>query len=83
MTSLTHSASVIQQLHEDPKHYVRATFREGDDVYKEVGVRLKGGPGSFRMLDGNSKAAFTVKFNHFVKGQQFHGLRRIVLNNAV
>ena len=77
------SASAIQQLHEDPKHYVRATFREGDDVYKEVGVRLKGGPGSFRMLDGNSKAAFTVKFNHFVKGQRFHGLRRIILNNAV
>ena len=35
------SDSVIQQLHEDPKHYGRATFREGDDVYKEVGVRLK------------------------------------------
>ncbi|MCS5659985.1 MAG: CotH kinase family protein, partial [Dehalococcoidia bacterium] len=77
------SDSAIQQLHEDPKHYVRATFREGDDVYKEVGVRLKGGPGSFRMLEGNSKAAFTVKFNHFVKGQRFHGLRRIILNNAV
>ena len=77
------SDSAIQQLHEDPKHYVRATFREGDDVYKAVGVRLKGGPGSFRMLDGNSKAAFTVKFNHFVKGQRFHGLRRIILNNAV
>ena len=29
------SASAIQQLHEDPKHYVRATFREGDDVYKD------------------------------------------------
>jgi len=77
------SDSAIQQLHEDPKHYVRATFREGDDVYKEVGVRLKGGPGSFRMLEGNSKAAFTIKFNHFVKGQRFHGLRRIILNNAV
>jgi len=80
---LEFSDSAIQQLHEDPKHYVRATFREGDDVYKEVGVRLKGGHGSFRMLDGKSKAAFTVKFNHFVKGQRFHGLRRIILNNAV
>jgi hypothetical protein len=35
------------------------------------------------MLEGNSKAAFTIKFNHFVKGQRFHGLRRIILNNAV
>ena len=77
------SNEAIQQLHEDPKHYVRAIFREGDDIYEDVGVRLKGGHGSFRMLDGNSKAAFTIKFNHFVKGQRFHGLRRIILNNAV
>ncbi|HIA12832.1 MAG TPA: hypothetical protein EYN69_12305, partial [Flavobacteriales bacterium] len=77
------SDSSIQQLHEDPKHYVRATFREGNDIYKEVGVRLKGGHGSFRMLDGKSKAAFTIKFNYFVKEQRFHGLRRIILNNSI
>ena len=77
------SDDAIKQLHEKPKHYVRATFHEGNDVYKNVGVRLKGGYGSFRMLDGNSKAAFTVKFNQFVKGQRFHGLRRIILNNVV
>ena len=77
------SDDAIKQLHEKPKHYVQATFREGNDVYKNVGVRLKGGYGSFRMLDGNSKAAFTVKFNQFVKGQRFHGLRRIILNNVV
>ena len=77
------SDDAIKQLHEKPKHYVPATFREGNDVYKNVGVRLKGGYGSFRMLDGNSKAAFTVKFNQFVKDQRFHGLRRIILNNVV
>ncbi|HHZ90449.1 TPA: hypothetical protein EYN65_07950 [Candidatus Poribacteria bacterium] len=77
------SDRAIEQLHEEPKHYVRATFREGDDVYKDVGVRLKGGYGSFRMLDSDSKAAFTIKFNQFVKDQRFHGLRRIILNNAV
>ncbi|MEE3193186.1 MAG: CotH kinase family protein, partial [Candidatus Poribacteria bacterium] len=77
------SDDAIKQLHEKPKHYVPATFREGSDVYKNVGVRLKGGYGSFRMLDGNSKAAFTVKFNQFVKDQRFHGLRRIILNNIV
>ena len=77
------SDDAIKQLHEKPKHYVPATFREGSDVYKNVGVRLKGGYGSFRMLDGNSKTAFTVKFNQFVKDQRFHGLRRIILNNVV
>ena len=77
------SDHAIEQLREKPKHYVRATFREGDDIYKNVGVRLKGGYGSFRMLEGDSKAAFTVKFNQFVKDQRFHGLRRIILNNVV
>ena len=52
-------------------------------MYRRVGVRLKGNWGSFRMLDGQSKAAFTIKFNAFEKKQRFHGLRRIVLNNAV
>jgi hypothetical protein len=77
------SDASIQQLHENPKQYVRGTFREGSDIYAEVGIRLKGGWGSFRMLDGESKAAFTIKFNAFVPGQRFHGLRRIVLNNGV
>ena len=77
------SDDAIEQLHEAPKHYVRATFREGDEVYRNVGVKLKGGWGSFRMLDGHSKAGFTVKFNQFVKDMRFHGLRRIILNNAV
>ncbi len=77
------SDGAIEQLHESPKHYVRATFREGEEVYRNVGVKLKGGWGSFRMLDGHSKAAFTVKFNQFVKDMRFHGLRRIILNNAV
>ena len=77
------SDDAIELLREEPKDYVRGTFREGDDVYPDVGVRLKGSWGSFRMLDGRSKAAFTIKFNEFNKGQRFHGLRRIVLNNGI
>lgn len=45
-----------------------------------VGVRLKG-EGSFRDLNG--KAAFKLKFNEFVKGQKFLGLKRMTLNNMV
>jgi hypothetical protein len=77
------SDDAIELLREEPKDYVRGTFREGDDVYPDVGVRLKGSWGSFRMLDGRAKAAFTIKFNEFNKGQRFHGQRRIVLNNGV
>ncbi|HEY5941584.1 MAG TPA: CotH kinase family protein [Solirubrobacterales bacterium] len=45
-----------------------------------VGIRLKG-EGSFRDLSG--KAAFKLKFNEFVKGQKFLGLKRMTLNNMV
>lgn len=70
-------------LRDEPKEYVPATFRARGEVYRKVGVRLKGSWGSFRLLDGQSKAAFTIKFNAFEKKQRFHGLRRIVLNNGV
>jgi CotH kinase protein len=45
-----------------------------------VGIRLKGGEGSFRPL--SEKAAFKIKFN-FVKGQKFLGLKKMTLNNMV
>ena len=47
----------------------------------DVGVRLKGGRGSFKPLTG--KAAFKIKFNHSVKGQTFLGLKTLTLNNMV
>jgi spore coat protein CotH len=77
------SEEAIQRLNENPKEYVRGTFHEGDTAYTDVGVRIKGGAGSFRNIDGLSKVAFTIKFNQFDSKQRFHGLRRIILNNAV
>jgi len=47
----------------------------------EVGIRLKGGQGSFRPL-ADGKAGFKIKFN-FVKGQKFLGLKKLTLNNMV
>lgn len=71
------------QLQQEPREYVTATFYEGETAYPNVGVRLKGGAGSFREFDGQSKIGLTIKFNQFEKGQRFHELRRIILNNAV
>jgi hypothetical protein len=45
-----------------------------------VGIRLKG-EATFRGLDG--KAAFKLKFNQFVKGQKFLGLKKMTLNNML
>ena len=47
----------------------------------DVGIRLKGGPGSLRPIEG--KAGFSVKTNEFVSGQRLHGRSRFLLNNAV
>lgn len=47
-----------------------------------VGIRLKGGWGSFRNLDG--KAAFKVKVNYgSASSQRLFGLKKLTLNNMV
>ena len=70
----------IVALKGEPRKFVRATVREGEGNYKEVGVHLKG-VGSFRPID--EKPSFTLKFNHFTSGQRFHGLTKVMLNNSV
>jgi spore coat protein CotH len=59
---------------------VRATLRYGSEVVRDVGLRIKG-EGSLRTLD--RKAAFKLKFDAFVDGQTFRGLKHLTLNNMV
>ena len=67
-----------------PRQYVRGTFAiKADGVsYRayDVGIRLKG-DSSFRPL--TAKSAFRIKFDHVVKGQEFHGLPSLTLNNMI
>lgn len=72
----------LAQLRERPRDYVRATIREGDKTYEEVGIHLKGAAGSFRDID-NEKPAFTLNFDKFIDDQKFHGLDKLSLNNSV
>ena len=60
---------------------VLATVREGDRVYTNVTLHLKGAAGSFRPID--DKPAFTLNFDKAAPGQRFHGLQKIHLNNSV
>jgi hypothetical protein len=74
-----------EALDADPGEYVSATFRltrsDGTSYGPlTVGVKLKG-HGSFRTLEG--KAGFKLKFNEFVGGQTFLGLKKLTLNNMV
>lgn len=60
---------------------VKATIVEGGAVYTNVAVHLKGAAGSFRPID--DRPAFTLNFDKFAKGQKFHGLQKLSLNNSV
>lgn len=62
---------------------VRVTVREGTTVYTNVALHLKGSAGSFRPIDSDEPPALTLNFDKFAKGQRFHGLQKIHLNNSV
>lgn len=66
---------------EEGRVNVSATVREGDLVWTNVALHLKGAAGSFRTVD--SKPALTLNFDKFADGQRFHGLQKISLNNSV
>jgi hypothetical protein len=83
----------IETLEAEPEdHYVEATFSlaESDGTPggigpftepRPIGIRLKGGNGSFRELQ-EEKAAFKIKFKEF-GGSKFNGLKKLTLNNMV
>jgi CotH kinase protein len=90
---LTLPPDSVKALEADPTgEYVPGTFSlaETDGVPGsagpftspiEVGIRLKGSLGSLRTL--SEKAAFKIKFDEFVEGQTFLGLKKMTLNNMI
>jgi CotH kinase protein len=62
----------------DHKHFVRARFRHGTEVLEDVGLRIKGESSRTRF---DEKPALKLKFDEFVNGRDFRGLRRLTLNN--
>src|SRR5882724_5892184 len=55
-------AASLDALKKAPKTYVKATVREGDTVYADAGVRLKGNAKSEAL---EKKPGLTIKFNEF------------------
>ena len=66
-------------LEKNDRSYVRATIAEGTNIFKDVGIHLKG-MGSFRPF--NEKPSFAVKFDKFTPNQDYFGLSKLMLNNA-
>lgn len=73
--------TALNQLRNDPRTYVLGTVIDRGTVYTNVSIKLKGAAGSFRHLD--DQPAFTLNFNRSAKGQRFHGLEKLHLNNSV
>ena len=83
---LTAPQGSIDALWADPKgEYQLATMTvtTPDATYGpwDVGLRLKGGWGSFRYL--NSKSAFKIKVNDVTRSLRLLGLKKLTLNNMV
>lgn len=76
------AATNLNSLRQDPRGNVRAKVTEGDAVYRDVAIHLKGAAGSFRPID-DAKPAFTLNFDKFKEGQHFHKLDKLHLNNSV
>ncbi len=75
------SSNEMARLRRNDREDVRANVWEGTNVYRDVGLHVKGAAGSRR--DINDKPALTLNFQKFVPDQHFHGLKKIHLNNSV
>lgn len=64
----------------DNRQTVQGTLREGATEFTNVAIHLKGAAGSFQSVD--KKPGLTLNFDKFAKGQRFHGLQKISLNNS-
>lgn len=70
----------VAALREQPRTYVRGVVTEGGRSFENVGIRLKGRT-SFRPVD--HKPSLTLKFDHFIAGQTYGGIKKLFLNNSV
>ncbi len=71
----------LEALRRNPKEYAPATVVINGQEMPMVAVRLKGSAGSFRPVD--DRPAMTLKFNKWVGGARWAGLRGVHLNNSV
>jgi spore coat protein CotH len=82
------SEAELDELEAEPSEYVHGSFELTVDgvpkgpLLADVGVRLKGGVGSSRPVK-TGKSGFKVRFDEFVKGQLFFGIKRLTLNNMI
>ncbi len=78
--SIEISRANYRSLQEQPRKAVPAVVREGEAVYTNVMVHLKGAAGSFREI--GDRPGLTLNFGKQEGAKRFHGLRKVHLNNS-
>jgi len=68
----------LEALKKEPRVYVKATVKEGTNVYENTGFRFKGTNTSIKM----ARPGFTLKFNEFITDQRFYGQRKLGFENS-
>lgn len=68
-------------LRRDPREYVRCTVKDGEKVYADVGIHLRGAAGSFRPFD--DKPGLTLNMDKYADDQHYFGLDKFHLANSV
>lgn len=63
----------LDALKKEPRVYVKATVKEGTNVYENAGFRFKGTNTSSK----TPRPGFTLKFNEFITDQRFYGQRKL------
>jgi spore coat protein H len=78
--SLEFDKKAADSLRGNPRTYVKARFKDGDTVYEDAGVHLKGAAGSFRGFD--DKPGLTLNMDKFKDGQKYRGMDKFHLANS-
>src|SRR6516164_7137880 len=71
----------LDALRREPRKYVEATLKDGEQVYGKIGIHLKGAAGSFRGID--DKPGPTLNMNKFKEDKLFYGMDKFHLANSV
>jgi spore coat protein CotH len=78
---LVFTASAWQSLQDEPREYVSAALKFGNETYTNVGVRYKGNS-SFDCVPPPKKP-FKVDFDRYVDDQDFHGVKKLNFSNSL
>ncbi len=73
------SEAAAEALRKDPRRYVKATVQCGGQTFADTGLRLKGSS-AFEGLE--KRPGLMLKFDEFVKDQEWQGRGRVLLNSA-